>query len=175
MHWTDKGLIAIGLTSLMAVSLASQARADLLGRVIVGGVTNQALTEVTEKDCPNATGAGADACDAADAVVDVHRDVSHAVNQVVQNTCQNASGVGEDACQGIDDVNSFKRQLSEQVSHIHLFGSSKNDTAAPAENAPSSNPPAATESAPTQSAPTENAPTENAPTESAPTNSTDSP
>lgn len=121
-------LTTIGLTTVTTIFLANQAKADLLGRVIVGGVTNQALTQVTEKDCPNATGAGVDACDAANAVVDVHRDVSNAVDQTVQHTCQNATGTGEDVCQGIDDVNSFKKQLSEQVDHIHLFNSHDNAT-----------------------------------------------
>lgn len=128
MKQIAKGLFLIGLTTATTLSLANQARADLLGRVIVGGVTNQALTQVTEKDCPNATGAGVDACNAANAVVDIHRDVSNAVNQTVQHTCQNATGAGEDVCQGIDDVNSFKQQLSEQVDHIHLFDSQHNTT-----------------------------------------------
>jgi len=102
--------------------LTEAAKADLLGRAIVGGVTNQALTGVTQKDCPNATGAGEDACVAAEADVTIHKDVNHAVNQEVQNTCQNATGAGEDACQGIDDVNTVKKHLSEQVNHL-LFGS----------------------------------------------------
>jgi hypothetical protein len=145
MQLIEKGLLLISLAPLMTLSLVSQARADLLGRVIVGGVTNQALTQVTEKDCPNSTGAGADACDAADAVVEVHRDVSNAADQVVQRTCQNASGVGETACQGIDDVNSFKKQLSDHISHLHLFGSHKDDT----QNPPSgSQSPATNENAP---------------------------
>jgi hypothetical protein len=158
MKLAEKGLFLVSLTTIVTVSLANQARADLLGRVIVGGVTNQALTQVTKKDCPNATGAGADACDAADAVVDVHQDISHAANQVVQSTCQNATGVGEDACQGIDDVNSFKKHLAEQVSHLHLFGSHHSDTQnSPPENqnpavngtTPSGNSPAVDQTAPT--------------------------
>lgn len=144
----EKGLLLIGLTTLMAASSASQARADLLGHVIVGGITNQALTQVTQNACPDATGAGVAACDAADTVVDVHRDVSNAVNQEVQHTCQNATGAGEDACQGIDDVNSFKKQLSEQVDQLHLFGShntgtqsspSENESPSNTQNSPSSN------------------------------------
>lgn len=140
MKLIEKGLILIGLTTLITGSLASAARADLLGHVIVGGVTNQALTQVTQKDCSNATGAGADACAAADTVVDVHQDISNAVNQQVQRSCQNASGAGEDVCQGIGDVNSFKKQLSEQVSHIHLFGSHDQDSqSSPAGNSPAGN------------------------------------
>lgn len=118
-----QGWILVGLTTLAVGLTVKPARADLLGHVIVGGVTNQALTEVTQKACPDATGLGETACGAADVVVDVHQDISNTVNQQVQQSCQDVSGVGEDACQGIEDVSSFKKQLSEQVSHIHLFGS----------------------------------------------------
>lgn len=159
MKLIDKGLILIGLTALTTGSLTGMARADLLGHVIVGGVTNQALTQVTQKDCPDATGAGADACAAADVVVDVHQDISNTVNQQVQRSCQNASGAGEDVCQGIGDVNSFKKQLSEQVSHVHLFDSHSQDgQSSPAGNGNATPAPSSPENSPsnTQSSPAGN-------------------
>lgn len=128
--------LLIGLTPLALGTFASAARADMLGHAIVGGITNQALTEVTQKDCPNATGVGETACGAADVVVDVHQDISNTVNQQVQQSCQDASGAGEDACQGIEDVSSFKKQLSEQVSHIHLFGSGNHDSSQSGDQSP---------------------------------------
>ncbi len=126
MKFVNQSLMLFGFT-MLAIGFTSPVKADVLGRVVVGGVTNQALTEVTEKDCPNASGVGETACGAADVVVDVHRDISNTVNQQVQRSCQDATGAGEDVCQGIDDVNSFKKQLSEQVEHIHFFGGHPNN------------------------------------------------
>ncbi|HEY9663723.1 MAG TPA: hypothetical protein V6C65_35185, partial [Allocoleopsis sp.] len=121
---------------------AKEAKADFLGHVIVGGVTNQVLTNVTQNDCQNASGVGQDACAVPEAIVGVHQDVSNAVGQTVQHTCQNASGLGEDACTGVEDVSSFKKQISEQVSHIHLFSGS-HDSQSPSDSSqpPSSQPP----------------------------------
>jgi len=134
MKFVTKASITILSITLSLGSLTEVVKAGPLGSAIVGGVTNQALTDVTQKDCPNATGAGEDACVAAEADVTIHKDVTQAVNQEVQNTCQNATGAGEDACQGIDDVNTVKKHLSEQVDHL-LFGS---HPASPSPAAPTS-------------------------------------
>jgi len=131
----------VGFISVMTtVASATVVKADLLGHVIVGGVTNQALTDVTKNDCQNATGAGQAACAVPETIVDVHKDISHAETQAVQNACQNASGVGEDTCSAIDDVNSLHKQISEQVSHIHLFGSPHDSSNSSPNNSPNSSP-----------------------------------
>lgn len=142
MHRITQISIVGIVTVITAATTASVARADFLGHVIVGGVTNQALTSVTQNDCQNATGAGQAACAVPEAIVGVHQDISNAVGQEVQHTCQNASGAGEDACSAVEDVSSLKKQISAQVSHIHLFGSpndsqnSSTDDASPPASAP---------------------------------------